>query len=300
MADVDLYSLRLEAGMRLTVDIDARSLSTPSTLDSFLRLFDASGRQLAANDDNAGSTDSLLAVTVSAAGTYYVGISSYGNATYDPRRAGSGRSGDSSGDYAATFTTVAAPAADAGDTIASATIVPTAPETRFTGAIGDGNYGRRDVDMYRVTLAAGQRLVIDVDARSLPVPSTLDSVLRVFDASRRQVAFNDDTNGSYDSLIAFTPRTAGTYYVGVSGYGNAGYNPALAGFGRSGSTGDYTVVMRFDPLATLPTRGGNSVRALGFPDDPIASRSRLSAFAILATTAAPEGSAPRTAARRSR
>ena len=114
------------------------------------------------------------------------------------------------------------------------------------------------------------------------------------------MAFNDDTNGSYDSLIAFTPRTAGTYYVGVSGYGNAGYNPALAGFGRSGSTGDYTVVMRFDPLATLPTRGGNSVRALGFPDDPIASRSRLSAFAILATTAAPEGSAPRTAARRSR
>jgi hypothetical protein len=184
--------------------------------------------------------------------------------------------------------------------MAAAATVPAAPETRVTGTIGDGAYGRRDVDMYRVTLAAGQRLVIDVDARSLPVSSTLDSVLRVFDASRRQVAFNDDTDGSYDSLVSFTPRVAGTYYVGVSGFGNAAYNPARAGSGRSGSAGDYALVMRFDPLTTLPTRGGNSVRALGVPDDPIANRSRLAAFAALATTTASEGTAPRTAARRAR
>jgi subtilisin family serine protease len=299
-ADVDLYSLRLEAGMRLTIDIDASSLSTPSALDSYVRLFDASGRQLAANDDDAGSTDSLLTVTVPTAGTYYVGISSYGNAAYDPRRAGSGRSVTTVGNYTATFTTQASTSADAGDSMAAAATVPAAPETRVTGTIGDGAYGRRDVDMYRVTLAAGQRLVIDVDARSLPVSSTLDSVLRVFDASRRQVAFNDDTDGSYDSLVSFTPRVAGTYYVGVSGFGNAAYNPARAGSGRSGSAGDYALVMRFDPLTTLPTRGGNSVRALGVPDDPIANRSRLAAFAALATTTASEGTAPRTAARRAR
>ena len=122
----------------------------------------------------------------------------------------------------------------------------------------------------------------------------------MFDASRRRVAFNDDTAGSYDSLVSFTPRVAGTYYVGVSGYGNAAYNPAQAGSGSGGSTGDYAVVMRFDPLTTLPARGGNAVRALGVPDDPIAGRSRLAAFAALATTAASEATPPRTAARRAR
>lgn len=36
-------------------------------------------------------------------------------------------------------------------------------------------------------------------------------------------------------------KTAGVYYVGISGSGNAGYNPAKSGSGKSGSLGDYTV-----------------------------------------------------------
>ena len=81
----------------------ARSLATPSTLDSYLRLFDSKGRQLAANDDTSGTPDSSLSFTAPKAGVYYVGVSGSGNAGYKPSRAGSGRTG-STGAYQIDFT----------------------------------------------------------------------------------------------------------------------------------------------------------------------------------------------------
>ncbi|HBB74169.1 MAG TPA: hypothetical protein DC048_06925, partial [Planctomycetaceae bacterium] len=58
------------------------------------------------------------------------------------------------------------------------------------GEIGDGRFGASDVDLFRVHLAAGQRLVIDVDART--GGSRLDSVVRVFSRHGRRLAVNDD------------------------------------------------------------------------------------------------------------
>jgi subtilisin family serine protease len=112
---------------------------------------------------------------------------------------------------------------------------------RVPGIIGDGSFGSRDVDFYGAELEAGKTYTIDIDARSLATPSTLDSVLRIFDASGRQLARNDDFNRSYDSFLRFTPKTTGTYYVGVSGYRNSSYN-AVSGAGRRvGSTGTYEI-----------------------------------------------------------
>ena len=42
-----------------------------------------------------------------------------------------------------------------------------AGEVRLSGRIGNNSYGSQDVDLYRVTLADGQTLTIDVDARTL-------------------------------------------------------------------------------------------------------------------------------------
>jgi hypothetical protein len=91
--------------------------------------------------------------------------------------------------------------------------------------------------------------VIDVDAESLPGGSTLDSYLRVFNAAGRQLAVNDDSGGSLDSYLSFRPTVAGTFYVGISGYGNGNYTPTRAGSGRNGSTGDYRVLFA---LAAVP------------------------------------------------
>jgi len=137
---------------------------------------------------------------------------------------------------------------DAGDTLPRAqSVVATTGSVTLASRIDDGPRGRRDVDLFRVSLAAGQRLTIDVAARSLATPSTLDSYLRLFDSKGRQLAANDDTSGTPDSSLSFMAPKAGVYYVGVSGSGNVAYRPSRAGSGRTGSTGAYQIEFTFGP-----------------------------------------------------
>ena len=154
----------------------------------------------------------------------------------------------------------ATPTPDAGDTLAAAFAVT--GTSRLAGTVGDGSAGSRDVDLYRVSLRAGQTFVIDIDARSLATPSRLDSFVRVFDASGRQVAYNDDAQGSLDSFLTFVPRVTGTYFVGVSGFLNYRYNAVNGRGTTAGSTGGYEVAFAFGP-----TPGSNAVRTLGTRDD---------------------------------
>jgi subtilisin family serine protease len=164
------------------------------------------------------------------------------------------------------WVTQAATLVDAGDTLATAAVVgTTSGEIRLSGTIGDGSFTTRDVDLYRVTLARGQTLVIDVDAGSLSGGSTLDSYVRFFNASGKQLAANDDSGGSLDSYLAVRVSAAGTYYVGVSGYGNGSYSPTRAGSGRSGSTGAYQVRLAFSATTAGKTIGSAGRRDAASP-----------------------------------
>ena len=87
--DADLYQVQLDAGDNLLVDLDASELG--SNLDGRLRLFDATGNELASVDDLAApgegdeaGLDSYLDFTAKAAGNYYVGVSDFINLQYDP------------------------------------------------------------------------------------------------------------------------------------------------------------------------------------------------------------------------
>jgi subtilisin family serine protease len=164
------------------------------------------------------------------------------------------------------WVTRAATLVDAGDTLIRAAVLPSTPgEVRLAGRIGDGAYGRWDVDLYRVRLVAGQSLTVDIDAESLPGGSTLDSYLRVFSSTGRQLAFNDDSGGSLDSFLSFRATISGTYYVGISGYGNGSYIPTRAPSGRNGSLGDYRVL-----FATSPAPGGGTgARVAGSRDSSV-------------------------------
>ena len=76
--DFDVFRFEGRAGSRVVAEVYARRLNSP--LDSVLRLTDAAGRQLAANDDHEDKgtglvthhADSWLAVTLPADGTYYL------------------------------------------------------------------------------------------------------------------------------------------------------------------------------------------------------------------------------------
>ena len=117
----------------------------------------------------------------------------------------------------------------------------------FSGAIGDNPNvdPELDVDLFEVQLDQGDRLVIDIDART--TGSSLDSYLQLFNASGDSVSFNNNI-GSRDSLIDLTASTSDTYFIGFSGFGNFFYDPFVEGSGNPyyGSTGEYTIEIILD------------------------------------------------------
>ena len=98
--DVDLYNFQLESPGTVKIEVATDPVS-PDDFDSYLRLFDASGTEIAANDDidfDTGNTFSSIEADLEP-GTYYVGVSGYRNTNYDPNIEGSGVEGDR-GNYA--------------------------------------------------------------------------------------------------------------------------------------------------------------------------------------------------------
>ncbi len=135
------------------------------------------------------------------------------------------------------------------DTLALATVIPfdSAGQANFSGVtIGNGFAGNLDVDLYRIDLARGGLITAEITAKRLPAPSSLDSYLRLFDAFGVEIASNDQAFGA-DSFIDFYVFTGGTYYIGVSGFGNDSYNPAVSASGTSQSTGVYNLRIQVTP-----------------------------------------------------
>lgn len=115
--------------------------------------------------------------------------------------------------------------------------------------LGDGIQANRDVDLFRITLPAGGLITAEVIAKRLPTPSTLDSFVRLFDGFGNQIASNDQFYGQ-DSYLDFFVSTGGTYYIGVSGFGNSGYNPNTAGSGSEQSKGLYNLKVSATVITT--------------------------------------------------
>jgi hypothetical protein len=135
-------------------------------------------------------------------------------------------------------------AADAGDSSSSAVdvgVLTAGAGISWAGQLGNGFYGSKDVDMIAFTLATAGTVVLDIDAAE--GGSSLDSYLRLFDASGVELIVSDDeaAPGEAASTDSFIVKSlaAGTYYVGVSGSPNLAYFPHTVASGVEGSTGDY-------------------------------------------------------------
>src|SRR5207249_4100196 len=87
----------------------------------------------------------------------------------------------------------------AGDTLSTAVPVylQAALQARLDGTIGDGGIGNPlAVNMYQVSLLAGERLTARAEAQELgggELPNSLDSYLRVFDRFGAELAANNDS-----------------------------------------------------------------------------------------------------------
>jgi serralysin len=157
---------------------------------------------------------------------------------------------------------------------------------RYNGSIGDNSNLEKtalDVDLFKVQLNPGDRLTLKTEAISPiiyydqeklaspddsimppdPYPQ-LDSILRLFDADGNQLAINDyfyiDDNNYLDAFIDYKATTSGTYYVGISGYGNFEYDPNKIGSGTdSYSQGQYSLEISAFPSVNSQGTTGNDL-----------------------------------------
>lgn len=72
--------------------------------------------------------------------------------------------------------------------------------------------GRNDIDYFKVTLKAGQRMLCELAAWS--IDSRLDGALKVYDANGRRIAFSLYAHFS-DAFIDVTAKSDGDYFVAV-------------------------------------------------------------------------------------
>ncbi|MDZ4850413.1 MAG: tandem-95 repeat protein [Pirellulaceae bacterium] len=112
-----------------------------------------------------------------------------------------------------------------------------------------------DVDIYRFTLNAGERIRIDVDTD--PQNNPVDTVLQIYLANGTLVNLAGNATPAVTSIdnqaapgeaqgidpyIDFTAPTTGIYYAAVSAQGNIGFDPrTLVGRLVGSSTGDYSL-----------------------------------------------------------
>jgi hypothetical protein len=266
--DVDMYQFTAPAGLKLTAITSAPAGST-NPMYTVLRLFDASGHELQLSGSFLPSTNgggySEIDYVFATAGTYYIGVSGNYNAYYDPTVAGSDPYpyGASTGDYRLDMTLSVPVPDNVGDTLSTAlaTGLGTNGKKSYNfgkATIGDGAYGARDVDLYQFQADAGQTFTA---MASLPNGSSLTygPELRLFDSSGNELANSYDYN-----QLEWQFDTPGIYYVGVSGPGNGGYDPNMAGSGQGAATGAYILDLNLiDPKVVQGHNVKPSVRGHG-------------------------------------
>ncbi len=263
-SDVDMYRMDVVEPGALSITLSSPDGS--SGFDSYLRLFDSSGHQIASNDDqSSGSLFSAITANL-APGTYYAGVSGYSNTKYDPTVAGSGKAG-ATGGYAINF---ALDTPDPNGLLPGAVSLNVTQQPQlFGGSIGydnasvdangqilSGKYvGPSDVDLFRMTIPDNGTLFAQTTTPF--VSGYVDTLLRFFvvgaDGGITPIASADDLPGPGDSAghatdsYAAVPVTRGqVILVGVSDADNTSYVPTtLDGRSSAGSGGLYNLGISF-------------------------------------------------------
>lgn len=96
-----------------------------------------------------------------------------------------------------------------------------------------------DQDWFAITLVAGGNYIFDLSGATGGLGTLADPILRLLDASGREIARNDDVSypSNRDSQITYTPTVGGTYYLSAQGYSTQLGTYMLQGRGPAGTTG---------------------------------------------------------------
>ena len=133
-----------------------------------------------------------------------------------------------------------------GDTRSTAqTVTFTNDSFTFTDKLGEGTYGTKDVDIYKIELSADYTYTFTTTRPANG--AAVDTFIRLLDGTStgisEHILFNDNGNEGFYSQLTYRPTTSGTYYIGISSAQNRSYNPSTAPTAASGTRGDYTLTV---------------------------------------------------------
>ena len=203
--DVDLFSFAIESSGTVSVELGSHS-SEPDDFNTYLRLFDSEGNELASNDNGTVENSQFSSIaTFLTPGTYYAGVSGYNNSSYDPNIAGSGIAGVT-GNYSIEFSLNNL---DPDGLISGAREINLGNNLEpvaFPGSIGidyedtENIIGESDVDLYKIVAPDNGILLIDIDTPY--TENYVDSFLRLFDEEGNELFFasNDEPFANDDRL----------------------------------------------------------------------------------------------------
>ena len=223
--DVDMYKFVVsKSNQRLTFNLDG-------TFNSYLRIFDANGKQIAANDDGYNNLDSpytkmsYIQHLFANPGTYYLGVSGTPNSAYSPETGLGDAKGTSYSDYKLIINMdmrleVGTPMVN--DQWAHySDIYLKGTETSFFAL--------------RITKPVVFQINSDPSIRD-GIQWNLIATIRIFDSTGKEIAKNNNN-------VKLQP---GLYYVGVSVPGNDSYNPVTGlGFKKVNDQGLVSLAMSF-------------------------------------------------------
>jgi Ca2+-binding RTX toxin-like protein len=255
--DVDIMAIDLVAGRMYRLDVDPGN-------DSYLRIFDAFGNEVFANDDNFDTDETAglapyVQFTASYTGRFYVGLSPYYLTGYDPATT-AGRPVPSAplAPAVSTLTVTDAGPRTMGEFASIGMILPRGSADLTSYFVDEDRRTRvefsapqtinsRDVDLSRIDLRKGDILVVDITGRVPGETDPLDVVLRAFNASGAGIGTDNGTSTSQDAELVIRAASSGAHYLGISGEGNAAYNP-LIGTGLADSdSGTFTAILHLNP-----------------------------------------------------
>lgn len=200
VGDTDVDIIRFEVASAGIVELNVVfNTDNRDDFDSFLRLFNQSGEEIASDDDSGEGQFSRLEVSLDP-GIYYAGVSGYENINYDPTDPDGRVSGDT-GNFTLEFSL--------GNDDPNGLISGAVPTNLVTNSDGEpvvqngflgADYGEpvgvADVDIFEVAIPDNGVLFIDIDT---PFEDDYaDTYLRIFDSDGDEI-INENTGDPYRS-----------------------------------------------------------------------------------------------------
>jgi hypothetical protein len=295
----NFYAVTLNPGEVFSVSAIALNGSQGYSIP-YLRLFDSNGNQIGTGSTWShtvapdGSTiwtssQQIIDPISGTPTTFYVGVSAWENTTYSFNSPGAGY-GYNVGPYQLQLLATSPPVGAAGASIGNPT--PLSLTSGTPTSQPDSISTTAEQHLYAVQVADNSTLTVSLAGASRNGQMPLSNgVVRLFDSYGNPILSSDALSAQNNGTLQLETTSAsgqypgGTYYIGVSGQGNDGYDPFTANSGLGTTTGSYTLNVSETPNLGEQTLNNATIVSLAdstptFVADATSSVTPVNSYAV--------------------